>query len=341
MTTRIGCPRRIASRVPSTSTVTGVASSFVRGLANRTRQIGRMTVTGRLIRAGGRQAFDCEVERRRADGEDIRRRERGRVHDHCSHRVRVRSHVRLHDPRAVDVRADIDHWDVERATEVLEVGHVGGHVVRGQVDALTEEAISTGADRREEHPTMLRVAQPQPDELGTDGAHFRTVEVRVGEVQTAGVELVRRAMDSLGTGAVVVTRRGVDRRDRQCHRIRDPPRACPADRIGSRKPERSPRRARPVLEDRQVAALDAVEGGLEDVGGTGCLLIGRLEGDDAGRRGGRRRQDRGGRGRGGERQRRRSLGRAGCPGQRDDQPQRKTATKPSHVHGTRVKGADS
>ena len=57
---------------------------------------------------------------------------------------------------------------------------------------------------------MLRVAQPQPDELRTDGTHFRTVEVRVRAVETAGVELVREAMDSLGTGAVVVTRRGVD-----------------------------------------------------------------------------------------------------------------------------------
>ena len=57
---------------------------------------------------------------------------------------------------------------------------------------------------------MLRVAQPQPDELRTDGAHFRTVEVRVREVETAGVELVCEAMESLGTGAVVVARRGVD-----------------------------------------------------------------------------------------------------------------------------------
>ena len=57
---------------------------------------------------------------------------------------------------------------------------------------------------------MLRVAQPQPDELRTDGAHLRTVEVRVREVEPARVELVRGAMESLGTGAVVVARRGVD-----------------------------------------------------------------------------------------------------------------------------------
>ena len=36
---------------------------------------------------------------------------------------------------------------------------------------------------------MLRVAQPQADELRTDGVHFRTVEVCVRAVETAGSTL--------------------------------------------------------------------------------------------------------------------------------------------------------
>ncbi len=82
---------------------------------------------------------------------------------------------------------------------------------------------------------MLRVAQPQPDELRTDGAHFRTVEVRVGEIETAGVELVGKAMDSLGTGAVVVTRRRVDAELFNATESGIRPRARQADQIGSRR----------------------------------------------------------------------------------------------------------